>query len=150
VNDWAAASARQVLVVEDNPGECELLSLAWAEQERQARLHFEDGAETVWNLLSRGTRPLPYLILLDLKLRHSDGLRLLRQIRSDARLRAIPVIVFTSSDDQQDIAAAYAAGANGYVVKPATFVELLRFANDLGRFWLAWNRLPAPEPSPAC
>lgn len=148
--DSTSASAKQVLVVEDSPGECELFSLAWAEQERHAGLHFEHAADTAWRLLALESRPLPQLILLDLKLRQSDGLTLLRRVRSDARLRLIPVIVFTTSDHQPEIAAAYAAGANGYVVKPATFAELLRFAQDLSRFWLVWNRLPTREPAPAC
>jgi DNA-binding response OmpR family regulator len=150
VTEWAPASTKWVLVVEDSPGECELLGLAWAEQERGNTVQFVQGAESARDLLRQPTAPLPHLILLDLKLRHADGLTLLRQIRADACLSAIPVIIFTSSDDQQDIMASYAAGANGYVVKPGTFADLVSLARDMSRFWLAWNRLPSQEPTPAC
>ena len=150
MNERAPASAKRILLVEDSPGECELFGLAWAEQERGNIVQFEHGAESARDFLRRPTTPLPHLILLDLKLRNFDGLTLLRQIRADARLTAIPVIIFTSSDDQQDITASYAAGANGYVVKPSTFADLVSLARDISHFWLAWNRLPRQEPTPAC
>jgi len=83
---------------------------------------------------------LPALILLDLNLRGRDGCDFLKRLRSDARFTAIPVVIFTTSDDQQDLGRCYASGANGYVVKPGTFNELIQCTADLCRYWLTWNR----------
>ena len=86
------------------------------------------------------SQPLPSLILLDLQLRGQNGCDFLNRLRSDPRFAAIPVVVFTTSDDQTDLARCYACGANGYVVKPGTFDELVECARDLCSFWLKWNR----------
>jgi CheY-like chemotaxis protein len=83
---------------------------------------------------------LPSVILLDWHLQKTRGERFLVQLRSDPRLASIPVVVFTTSDDSSDMAAGYARGANGYVVKPATFDELVQFVGDLCSYWLTWNR----------
>jgi two-component system response regulator len=82
----------------------------------------------------------PSLILLDLQLRGQNGCDFLRRLRADARFAAIPVVVFTTSDDQTDLARCYASGANGYVVKPGTFDELVHCTGDICRYWLKWNR----------
>ena len=84
----------------------------------------------------------PSLILLDLKLDRRNGCDFLKRLRSDARFAAIPVVVFTTSDDQTDLATCYASGANGYVVKPGTFAELLQCTSDICRFWIDRNRTP--------
>ena len=94
---------------------------------------------------STGDRPglphsLPSLILLDLHLRGQDGCDFLKRLRSDPRFATIPTIIFTTSDDQHDLARCYASGANGYVVKPGTFDELVHCTGDLCRYWLTWNR----------
>ena len=83
---------------------------------------------------------LPSLILLDLKLGRRNGCDFLIRLRADSRLAAIPVIVFTTSDDQTDLASCYANGANGYVVKPGTYEELVHCTGDICRYWLRWNR----------
>ena len=83
---------------------------------------------------------LPSVILLDLHLRGQDGCNLLKRLRSDPRFATIPTIIFTTSDDQHDLARCYASGANGYVVKPGTFAELVQFTHDICRYWLTWNR----------
>lgn len=144
------ASAKRILLVEDSPGECELIAHALAEQGFGDWLQVEQSIESAWALLRERGTALPHLVLLDLKLRNSNGLLLLRRLRDDARLCALPVVILTSSDDPHDIAASYATGANGYVVKPGTFSELLTLTGDLCRFWLQWNRLPVQEPTPAC
>lgn len=82
----------------------------------------------------------PSLILLDLKLGRRNGCDFLIRLRADARLAAIPVVVFTTSDDQTDLASCYANGANGYVVKPGTYDELVHCTGDICRYWLTWNR----------
>ena len=84
----------------------------------------------------------PSLILLDLKLGRRNGCDFLKRFRADARFAAIPVVVFTTSDDQTDLARCYASGANGYVVKPGTFDELIHCTGDICRYWLKWNLAP--------
>ena len=83
---------------------------------------------------------LPSLILLDLNLRGEQGCDLLKRLRSDARFAALPVVAFTTSDDPTDLADSYSCGANGYVIKPGTFDELVHCITDLCRYWLTWNR----------
>jgi two-component system response regulator len=85
---------------------------------------------------------LPVLILLDLNLRGQDGCDFLKRLRSDARFAALPVVVFSTSDDQHDLARCYASGANGYVVKPGTFAELVQCIHDICRYWLDRNLTP--------
>ncbi len=82
----------------------------------------------------------PSLILLDLNLRGQNGYDLLKRLRSDARFAKLPVVVFTTSDDPADLANSYSCGANGYVIKPGSFNELVRCTTDLCRNWLTWNR----------
>jgi CheY-like chemotaxis protein len=83
---------------------------------------------------------LPSLILLDLKLGRRNGCDFLIRLRTDARLASIPVVIFTTSDDQTDLLSCYANGANGYVVKPGTYDELIHCTGDICRYWLKWNR----------
>jgi CheY-like chemotaxis protein len=85
---------------------------------------------------------LPSLILLDWHLQRTHGDVFLTRLRMDGRFARIPVVVFTTSDAASDLAAGYATGANGYVVKPGTFDELVHCVGDLCRFWIAWNRTP--------
>ena len=80
---------------------------------------------------------------MDLHLRGENGCELLKRLRADARFAAIPVVIFTTSDDKQDVARCYASGANGYVVKPGTFADLIHCTGDLCRFWLDQNRVPS-------
>ena len=87
---------------------------------------------------------LPSLILLDLKLGRRNGCDFLKRLRADARFAAIPVVVFTTSDDPTDLARCYASGANGYVVKPGTFEQLVQCVDDIGRYWINRNLTPYP------
>ncbi|HEV8327584.1 MAG TPA: response regulator [Nitrospiraceae bacterium] len=102
----------------------------------------ERGPSEAARSASKETMPAapPSLILLDLQLRGQNGCDFLRRLRADARFAAIPVVVFTTSDDQTDLARCYASGANGYVVKPGTFDELVHCTGDICRYWLKWNR----------
>jgi CheY-like chemotaxis protein len=90
----------------------------------------------------RKLHPLPGLVLLDLNLPYWSGLEVLEWIRQQPRLRRVPVVVFTSSIRPDDIARAYDAGANGYVVKPNALADLMALALALRDFWLLHNRLP--------
>ncbi len=84
----------------------------------------------------------PSLILLDLHLHGEDGCALLKRLKDDARFATIPVVIFTTSDDQHDLARCQANHANGYVVKPGTFAELIQCTTDICRYWLERNRVP--------
>jgi len=108
---------------------------------RQDALFPERGPSATARCASTGDQSgHPSLILLDLQLRGQNGCDFLKRLRADARFAAIPVVVFTTSDDQTDLARCYASGANGYVVKPGTFDELVHCTADLCRYWLTWNR----------
>lgn len=131
-----------ILLIEDSPGECELFRMALMQAGVDAVLYTEQDAEAAFHFLADDAahESLPSVILLDWHLRKTRGDRFLTQLRSDSRFAAIPVVVFTTSDDSSDIAAGYRYGANGYVVKPGLFEELVRCAADLCRYWLRWNR----------
>src|SRR5688572_14287030 len=111
------AAHPSILLIEDSPGECELFRAAVKETRVAVSLQTESTIEEALRFLAQGdgVAPLPSLILLDLKLGKQHGLDFLRRLRIDARIRHLPVIVFTTSDDAADLAACYAAGANGYV-----------------------------------
>ena len=131
-----------ILLIEDSPGECELFRLALAQTGLDVALYTEHDAEVAFHFLEDRLHhhPLPTLILLDLQLRGQNGCDFLKRLRTDARFAAIPVVVFTTSDDQTDLARCYANGANGYVVKPGTYDQLVECVHDLCFFWLKWNR----------
>ena len=131
-----------ILLVEDSPGECELFRLALTQTGLDVALYTEHDAEAALHFLTdrAGHESLPSVILLDWHLQKQHGDAFLRRLRTDSRFAAIPVVVFTTSDDQTDLAYCYASGANGYVVKPGTFAELIHCTADLCRYWLTWNR----------
>jgi CheY-like chemotaxis protein len=106
----------------------------------------ERGPSEAARSASKETMPAasPSLILLDLKLGRLNGCDFLKWLRADARFAAIPVVVFTTSDDPTDLARCYASGANGYVVKPGTFEQLVQCVGDIGRYWIDRNLTPYP------
>lgn len=131
-----------ILLIDDSPGECELFRLALIQTGLAVTLSTEQNAEAAFHFLNNHSSDLPTLILLDWHLGRQRGDEFLKRLRADSRLAAIPVVVFTTSDDASDLALAYASGANGYVVKPGTFAELIQCAGDLCRYWLERNRVP--------
>lgn len=112
---------------------------------RGSVLRAQDQAGGVHSVPSASTETIPVtspsLILLDLHLRGQDGCDFLKRLRSDARFATLPIVVFTTSDDPTDLARCYASGANGYVVKPGTFAELVQCTHDICRYWLDRNRV---------
>ncbi|MEY4527425.1 MAG: hypothetical protein RL768_1144 [Nitrospirota bacterium] len=130
-----------ILLIDDSPGECELFHLALIQTGLAVTLFTEQNADAAFHFLNNHSN-LPTLILLDWHLGRQRGDEFLKRLRADSRLAAIPVVVFTTSDDASDLALAYASGANGYVVKPGTFAELIQCAGDLCRYWLERNRVP--------
>ena len=132
-------SRSSILLIDDSPGECELFRQALAQAGCNTVLYTEQDAEAALHFLHI-QEAFPTLILLDWHLRNVNGSAFLERLRSNSRFTTIPVVVFTTSEDAADYSAAYAHGANGYVVKPGTFNDLVRFVTDLCRYWLTWNR----------
>lgn len=130
-----------ILLIEDSSGERELFRLALKQTGLEVALFTEQDAEAALNFLNNHSE-LPSLILLDWHLGKQRGDEFLKRLRADARLAAIPVVVFTTSDDASDLSLAYASGANGYVMKPGTFADLIQCTRDICTFWLARNLAP--------
>jgi len=135
-----------IFLIEDSSGECELFRLALKQTGLDVALYTEQDAEVAFHFLEDRVNhhPLPTLILLDLKLGRLNGCDFLKCLRADARFAAIPVVVFTTSDDPTDLARCYASGANGYVVKPGTFEQLVQCVGDIGQYWINRNLTPYP------
>jgi DNA-binding response OmpR family regulator len=138
----------RILMVEDDPRDVEL-SLTALEDYNLANevIVTRDGEEALDYLYCRGeyeTRASgnPAVMLLDLKLPKVDGLEVLKQIKSDAALKMIPVVVLTSSKEEKDMVASYKLGVNAYVVKPVDFHEFVNAIKELGVFWAVINEPP--------
>jgi two-component system, response regulator len=130
-----------ILLVEDNPNDAELAQRALRKTNLGARLALaRDGAEALDYLLS--DRPKPKVIFLDLKLPKIDGIEVLRRTRADDRIRSIPVVVLTSSQEERDIVECYKLGVNSYVVKPVEFDMFYKAVGDLATYWLVLNKSP--------
>lgn len=139
---------KRILLVEDSPNDIELI-LAALEDNRLANevVVVRDGEEALNYLYRRGVFKLrmegnPVVILLDLKLPKVDGLEVLAQLKSDPVLKLIPVVVLTSSREEQDLLNSYNLGTNGYVVKPVDFHEFVNAIQRLGLFWAVINQPP--------
>ena len=141
-------SRKRILLVEDSSRDAELiLDALEANQIAKHVVHVRDGAEALDYLHRRGqygarTDAQPGLILLDLKLPKVDGLEVLRQIKSDAGLRMIPVVMMTSSRQEQDVVASYELGVNAYVVKPMKFQDFVEAVKQVDGFWAGINEVP--------
>ncbi|MEX5747206.1 response regulator [Massilia sp. X63] len=139
---------KPILLVEDNPNDLELTLIALAKSQLANEVVVvRDGAEALDYLHRRGEfreRILgnPAVILLDLKLPKVDGLEVLKEIRETDALKSIPVVMLTSSKEEQDVIRSYELGVNAYVVKPVDFTEFVRAIADLGIFWAVLNEPP--------
>ena len=135
----------QILLVEDNPNDIELTLHAFRKNKLSNRIEVvHDGEEALEYLFCTGKyadRPQtrPRLILLDLKLPKIDGLQVLKRIKSDPDTRKIPVVVLTSSKEQQDIISSYDLGVNSYIRKPVDFEQFNQVVSQLGFYWLLIN-----------
>ncbi len=143
-------SDRVILLVEDNDNDEVLTLRALKKSNILNRIVVaRDGAEALDYLFSRGAyanRPaadVPQVILLDLKLPKVDGLDVLRAIRADERTKLLPVVVLTSSVEEQDVIRSYGLGANSYVRKPVDFNQFVEAVRQLGLYWLVINQ-PVP------
>ena len=137
-----------ILLIDDSPGECELFRQALAQTGYRGRLDIVEGGHAAMAYLKEHLESdEPGLILLDLKLRGERGVEVLKQIKEEATVAHIPVVILTSSDDATDVRACYSAGANGYVVKPGQFDDLVTLSLHIWKFWLEHNctrRMAAP------
>ena len=138
----------RILLVEDDPKDIDLTLTALGEYKLANEvIVVRDGAEALDYLHTKGNyrsraRENPAVVLLDLKLPKVDGFEVLREIRSDERLKHIPVVVLTSSREDRDMVASYELGVNAYVVKPVDFHEFVNAVKELGVFWAVINEPP--------
>jgi two-component system response regulator len=138
-------SDKVILLVEDNPDDEALMLRAFRKSKLANRMEVvRDGAEALEYLLGSSAPPLPTLVILDLKLPKVDGLEVLRRVREAERTRLLPVVVLTSSKEEQDLVESYRLGANSYVRKPVDFVSFADAVQTLGLYWLVINE-PAPN-----
>ena len=139
---------RRILMVEDDPRDVELTLTALEDYNLANEVVVcRDGQEALDYLYSRGkfsdqVNENPAVMLLDLKLPKVDGLEVLQQVKSDERLRMIPVVVLTSSHEEKDMMQSYKLGVNAYVVKPVDFHEFVNAVKELGVFWAVINQPP--------
>jgi two-component system response regulator len=141
-----------ILLVEDNADDEALTMRALKKNNITNEITVaRDGAEALDYLFGQGanagrdTGMQPALILLDLKLPKVDGFEVLKKIRSDQRTKLLPVVILTSSKEQQDITNGYGLGANSYVRKPVDFQDFVEAVRQLGLYWLVLNEEPVPD-----
>lgn len=142
----------EVLLIEDSPQDLELTLRAFKKAKLTNRIEVaRDGAEAIEFLFCEGAhagRKIedgPKVVLLDLKLPKIDGMEVLRRMKSDPRTRSIPVVVLTSSKEQNDVVESYNLGVNSYIVKPVNFERFVTAVQELGYYWLLLNQPPKGE-----
>jgi len=140
---------RIILLVEDNADDVELTLRAFEKSKVVNKIVVvRDGGEALEYLFATGVHAdrdvtlMPQVVLLDLNLPRIDGLDVLRRMRADGRTRRLPVVVLTSSNEEQDLIRSYDLGANSFVRKPVDFAAFVSAAHQLGLYWLALNETP--------
>lgn len=143
------SSEARILLVEDDPDDALLTRRALSRNNLGDDLvHARDGVEALDYLFGTGAHEgrdagrQPAVMLLDLKLPRLDGLDVLRRVRADERTRTLPVVILTSSREEQDVVAGYRLGVNSYVVKPVEFAAFADAVRELGLYWLVLNTAP--------
>lgn len=138
-----------ILLVEDNSDDEALTMRAFKKSNlRNEVIVVRDGAEAldflfgIGDFEGRDLNVMPHLILLDLKLPKIDGLEVLRRLRADPRTKLLPVVILTSSKEQEDMIRGYSLGANSYVRKPIDFNQFIESIQQLGLYWLVLNEFP--------
>ena len=145
------SAIRTILLAEDSPADAEMAIDAL----RDANLanpivHVEDGVEALDYLLQRGAHAgredgLPAVLLLDIKMPRMDGLEVLKHIRSDEKLKHLPVVILSSSREESDLARSWDLGVNAYVVKPVDIDQFFQAVKTLGTFWAVINETPVGD-----
>jgi two-component system response regulator len=138
-----------ILLVEDNPSDAELTIRALRKNNIINKLlHLQDGEEALEYIFATGEHTdrnideIPKVILLDLKMPKISGLEVLKKIKSDERTKIIPVVLLTSSKEENDIIEGYKLGVNSYIVKPVEFDNFVKAVSDIGLYWLLVNQPP--------
>ena len=141
----------EVLLVEDNIHDAEMTIRALRKVNLANNLvHVKDGEEALEFIFAEGRfsdrqpADLPKVILLDIKMPKVDGIEVLKQLKSRESSKAIPVVIMTSSKEEEDIINSYELGVNSYVVKPVDFEGFARAVSQLGMYWLLTNQSPLP------
>jgi len=141
----------EILLVEDSPADVELTLHALRHNRIANRIHVvQDGEEALEFLFCRGEyadrsfESPPRVVLLDLKLPKVDGLEVLRQVKSDSRTKAIPIVILTASREEKDLVNGYHLGVNAYIQKPVDFDQFRETVKQLGLHWLVINQPPPP------
>lgn len=139
----------EILLVEDNPNDAELTIRALKKYNCANKIyHVKDGAEALDFIFAsnkysdRKVEQTPRVVILDLKLPKLDGLEVLRKMKSDERTRTIPVVVLTSSKEEQDVIESYKLGVNSYITKPVEFENFMQAVAKLGCYWILLNQAP--------
>lgn len=140
---------KRLLLIEDNPAHARLMQIQFAAVSGGLHVDWVPDGESALSFI-RGLAPYidrvaPDLVLLDLGLPGISGFDVLSALKQDERLKLIPVVVISNSEQQQDLVRAYRDAANAYVVKPANLDELRRVVQDTVTFWCLWNQAPKPE-----
>jgi len=141
--------AVDILLVEDNPNDAELTLRALKKSKiANTIIHVHDGEEALEYVFARGRyegrdiNSQPRLMLLDLKLPKVDGLQVLKEVKADPRTRLMPVVILTTSKEENDILRSYELAANSYIVKPVDFDKFIEAVKELGLYWLLLNVMP--------
>lgn len=142
-------SEKSILLVEDNPDDEELTIRSLRKAKISNEIHVaRDGSEALEYLFNEGkyadkaSNDLPSVILLDLKLPKLSGIEVLKRVRADSRTALVPVVVLTSSSEEEDMIESYRSGANSYVRKPVDFAAFAEAVTQLGIFWIFHNEKP--------
>ena len=146
---------RNILLVEDNPDDVVLTLRALKQHNiKNEIVVVRDGAEALDYLFATGTysnrdtTTMPAVVILDLKLPNVGGLEVLQRMRADERTKLVPVVILTSSREEQDMINGYKFGANSYVRKPVDFTQFVEAARQLGLYWLVINEPPPKKRRP--
>jgi two-component system response regulator len=138
-----------ILLAEDNPDDVELTKIAFEKNSIANKVIVaKDGVEALDYIFGTGLyagrdiKDMPVVVLLDLKLPRIDGLEVLKRIRENETSKLIPVVILTSSAEQQDVIKGYSLGANSYIRKPVEFDQFVEAMRYLGLYWLVWNEAP--------
>jgi CheY-like chemotaxis protein len=139
-----------ILIADDDLDDCQMIREALQESRLLNELHFVGDGEELMNYLrhrgkfgDKNKYPSPGLILLDLNMPKKDGREALKEIKSDEKLRQIPIVVLTTSQAEEDVLRTYNLGVNSFITKPVAFNSLVNIMRDLGRYWFEIVELPA-------
>ena len=139
----------EILLVEDDPADAEMTLRALRRNNLANRVHWvKDGAEALEYMFRSGgyagrdPSHAPKLVMLDIKMPKVDGIEVLRRLKADEATRSVPVVVMTSSNEQQDVIDSYRLGVNSYIVKPVHFDAFLETVAKIGLYWVLTNRAP--------